>query len=93
MESRVVFIILILLGVLSLLFQAIGFFSPAWLIFDMEVNDPESGLKMSENVGLGLFAGHACADTGFGEQCGTFSMDTLTNAIHNSEQPEASKGL
>ena len=85
---------LILCGIFSIILQAVGFFSPAWMIFSFGVDtdklEASSGteigasMNMSVDVQMGLWTTFACADTGFGKTCAAVSTAELETKMGQS---------
>ena len=82
---------LILCGIFSIILQAVGFFSPAWMIFsygiDTDKLNASSGIEigasmnMGVDVQMGLWTTSACVDTGFGKTCASVSTTELEERI------------
>lgn len=84
-----------MLGIISIIFQAFGLFSPAWLVYSLGISGgPVSSgesFNISIEVRMGLWATSACVQSGFETECRSIPHVGLEDRLNSYGSD--SKGL
>ena len=88
---------LIVCGILSITLQVVGFFSPAWMIYntgvDTDTLEALSGAEIGASrktkidIRMGLMTTSACYDIGYGRECGSVSTADIEETLSSNLNP------
>ena len=93
---------LVICGIISLTLQAVGFFSPAWLIYSVRIDTEKLEASSGTNIGahldmdidihMGLWKTSACFDTGKGTECVSISTTKLEEKLSSMSSTTGNPG-
>ena len=78
-------------GIISILFQVVGLFSPAWLVYSLGISDGISdgsvssgdSLDINIEVRMGLWTTLACVKSGFETECTSIPHAGLADRLNS----------
>ncbi|KAL4224729.1 hypothetical protein ACF0H5_015426 [Mactra antiquata] len=79
-------IIIVVFGLLSIIFQAIGFLAPAWELYDLDVD--LSGTHTTFKVSVGFYLDSVCINDGATEVCRGYAVSLVYPTILKVDQKD-----